>query len=315
MVSRAPGYLGPRIAFDAEPDWPATVVWVDMDDDGNPDMRKHPGVDPHGGPTVWFTSDAHLVEFVRFTGQGVPVGIPAGDVDSSTTRDSTDLDLIGDMIGEDYSVVADYDLDGDVDLDDFVAFDNLAPTESLGYGVLSGCGNVYGPGGRVYEPWLPGYWVDVRLFSTYLNASVSSPEPFLSVGDALNRLSDWFTIMNAILDCLVKPDPEACMEGVLDLFFGKGGALKDTPLEKLKESAEALVNKVKAALKPATGPGKTPLEAIDDLIEADLGDVATKKLQDVKGRLNARAARKAAEAAQKAVDNAIADHVIAAAAF
>ncbi|MGE3163775.1 MAG: hypothetical protein AB7O52_02645 [Planctomycetota bacterium] len=63
-----------------------------------------------------------------------------------------------------------------VDNDDLVAFANLAPTESLGYGVLSGCGNVYGPGGRVYEPWLPGYWVGGGLYSLYLDCCVSHPD-------------------------------------------------------------------------------------------------------------------------------------------
>jgi len=81
------------------------------------------------------TSAGAMVEWAKFSAYGIPIGLPAGDIDSDFITDTADVDAI-ETWAVAYDVRADLDLDGDVDGDDWTIAQTYEGTQ-LGWTVLS----------------------------------------------------------------------------------------------------------------------------------------------------------------------------------
>ncbi len=133
----------------------ANTAWIAASD-GTLDERVYSSQNWRGDRVALIDDSADLVEEDRYSANGVPFGLPAGDADSDGDVDSADLTQIQTWIdGPTYDVRGDLDLDGDVDATDKTAATNNQGT-TLGWGNLSASGvdNRKGYGGYELDPVL-----------------------------------------------------------------------------------------------------------------------------------------------------------------
>ena len=154
--------------------------------------------------SVVVTVDGEMIEWVKYSAYGVPVGLPKGDTESDGDLDNTDVSQIQTWIdapsGGTYDVRGDLNLDGNVDSTDKTAAINAKPI-GLGWGKLSDVGNRRGYAGYEFDSilaynvwhvrhrvlnsdlgrWMtkdPAGFVDgINLYQYGVNAPVDSIDP------------------------------------------------------------------------------------------------------------------------------------------
>ena len=92
------------------------------------------------------TSGGSLVEWVKYTGYGVPLSIPAGDLQTAYTITSIDVSESSSLASSGYDVRADINLDGSITSSD-VSYTSANVGLTQGRDVLSSVGNRHGLAG------------------------------------------------------------------------------------------------------------------------------------------------------------------------
>ncbi len=103
--------------------------------DGTMEQRRYYCQNWRNDVSVILTSAAVMVEWAKFSAYGIPIGLPAGDIDSDFITDTGDVDAI-EIWASSYDVRADLDLDGDIDGDDATLASGYEGWD-LGWNVLS----------------------------------------------------------------------------------------------------------------------------------------------------------------------------------
>jgi len=85
--------------------------------DGTMEERRNFCQNWRSDVSALLTSAGVMVEWGKFTAYGLPIGLPAGDIDSDFITDTGDVDAIKTWVAA-YDVRADLDLDGDIDATD-----------------------------------------------------------------------------------------------------------------------------------------------------------------------------------------------------
>ncbi len=134
--------------------------------DGTPEERRYYCQNWRNDVSVVITSAAVMVEWAKFSAYGVPIGLPAGDIDSDFVTDTGDVDAIKTWVAA-YDVRADLDLDGDIDATDGTLAEGYEGT-TLGWTVLSAA-NVANRAGYA------GYQKDVNLDISHVRNRVLEP--------------------------------------------------------------------------------------------------------------------------------------------
>ncbi|MCP4039027.1 MAG: hypothetical protein GY733_18965 [bacterium] len=172
------------------------------------------------------------VEQVRYSAYGVPIGIPAGDVDSDFDVDSTDY-LTAITLGG-YDVRADTNLDGSVDSADF-SFISRHSLDTLGWRALSraAVGNRRGFGGYEIDDVVIGtaalYHVRNRVLHSELGRWISRDSLGYADGNNLYQ----YGVSNPIFGL----DADGLLFG-----FGQGaGQRRPTPPSRLPPGANPCI--------------------------------------------------------------------------
>ena len=110
-----------------------------------------------------------MMEWVKHSSYGVPIGLPAGDTDSDGDCDQTDINTIDNWVSG-YDVRYDLDLDGDVDAADSSRASTTFQGTTLGWDVLSSSSvsNRKGYAGYEYDEAVSKYHVRNRVFDPAL---------------------------------------------------------------------------------------------------------------------------------------------------
>lgn len=150
------------------------VVLRDRDTTGNGtlDERIYYCQNQEADMSVVVGGSGEIVEWVKYTTFGVPIGIPGGDCDSNGVCDSTDeAQVVSWSSAQTYDVRGDLNLDGSVDSSDELAVAAGYSGVSLGEGVLSGeqvQSDLSWRGGQLGDSGLLGFVGSAGFYSPFL---------------------------------------------------------------------------------------------------------------------------------------------------
>ena len=110
-----------------------------------------------------------MMEWVKYSSYGVPIGLPAGDTDSDGDCDQSDINNIDNWVSG-YDVRYDLDLDGDIDATDSSRASSTFQGTTLGPNVLSSSsvGNRKGYSGYEWDEAVSKYHVRNRILDPAL---------------------------------------------------------------------------------------------------------------------------------------------------
>ena len=164
----------------------ANTAWTTASD-GTLEERVYYCQNWRGDVSALVHSNRVLMEWVKYSAYGVPIGLPGADTDSDGDCDSTDITQIQTWIDtppSPHEVRGDVDLDGDVDAGDKSTAQVYLEGTTSGWDALTAVGNKKGSGG--YESAAAGWLARNRCKSSHLGRWLRR-DP-LGVGDGMNLL-------------------------------------------------------------------------------------------------------------------------------
>ena len=146
----------------------ANSGWVNAAD-GTMEQRRYYCQNWRNDVSVMLTSAGVMVEWVKYSAYGVPIGLPGADTNSDGACDATDITQIQTWIDAPaYDVRGDVDLDGDVDATDKSTAQSSHQGTTSGWRVLS-ADNVANRAGYA------GYQKDINLDISHVRNRVLEP--------------------------------------------------------------------------------------------------------------------------------------------
>jgi hypothetical protein len=114
-------------------------------------------------------SDGRMLEWVKYSSYGIPIGMPCGDTDSDGDCDQTDIDNIDNWTSG-YDVRYDADLNGLIEAADSTRASTFFQGTTMGWGVLSNpdVGNRKGYAGYEWDEAVSKYHVRHRVLDPHL---------------------------------------------------------------------------------------------------------------------------------------------------